>query len=58
MEQTYKETVQKSWMDDQGKLGFHVRVMLNGQENISRDDLSYPLADGDRITFFMMITGG
>jgi molybdopterin converting factor small subunit len=58
MEQTYGETLRKSWMDDQGKLGFHVRVMLNGKENISRDDLTYPLADRDRVTFLMMITGG
>jgi molybdopterin converting factor small subunit len=58
MEQTYGETLRKSWMDDQGKLGFHVRVMLNGKENISRNDLVYSLADGDRVTFFMMITGG
>jgi len=58
MEQTYGEKVQKSWMDDQGKLGFHVRVMLNGKENIPRDNLAYQLTDGDRVTFLMMITGG
>jgi len=58
MEQNYGEAVQNAWMDHQGKLGWHVRVMLNGKENIPRDNLSYRLDDGDRVAFFMMITGG
>lgn len=58
LEKAYEETVQKSLMDDQGKLGFHVRVMLNGKDSIPRDNLAFPLSDGDRVTFLMMITGG
>ena len=58
LETTYGPTVRKAFLDPEGAVGNHVRVILNGRDNIPRHELSHPLKDGDHLMFVMMMSGG
>jgi sulfur-carrier protein len=45
-------------LDDQGHVRKHVAVFVNGTMHRDRDDLSRPLADGDRVHVIQALTGG
>lgn len=58
LERTYGAPVRKDLVNAQGTVDETVQILRNGDEWVGRDALSLPLADGDEITFLLMMAGG
>lgn len=58
LEARHGQQVRKDLLTPQGTVNDTVQVMRNGSDWIPRDALSHPLAEGDEITFLLMMAGG
>ena len=50
--------VRKDLLTAQGTVNDTVQVLRNGSDWVPRDALSFSLAEGDQITFLLMMAGG
>jgi hypothetical protein len=55
---TYGASIRKGLLDENGHVDQSVQVLINEQDWISREDASFRLNDGDRVTFLLMVAGG
>ncbi len=55
---TYGVPLSRAILGEKGEVNAAVQVLHNDREWIARDDLSYPLRDGDAVTFILMVAGG
>ncbi|MDY7038456.1 MAG: MoaD/ThiS family protein [Thermodesulfobacteriota bacterium] len=58
LERTYGPPIRKALLDKKGAIDKSVQVMRNEREWISREDLTFPLNDGECLTFLLMVAGG
>lgn len=58
LEAAYGAPIRKALLDAKGIVDRSVQVLRNDREWISREDLSFPLQEGDRLTFLLMVAGG
>jgi molybdopterin converting factor small subunit len=54
----YGRDVQRFLLDESGQLDMSLRVTINQQEWIRRNQMDRPLQDGDRVTIMMLAAGG
>lgn len=58
LKETYGALLSKAILGEKGEVNAAVQVLHNDREWIGRDDFSYPLRDGDAVTFILMVAGG
>jgi len=54
----YADAIQKTLLNEKGAVHGSVQVLRNEREWIPREDLSFSLQDGDRVSFLLMVAGG
>jgi len=55
---SYGASIREGLLDENGDVDQSVQVLINEQDWISREDFSFRLSDGDRVTFLLMVAGG
>ncbi|MBI4768624.1 MAG: MoaD/ThiS family protein [Deltaproteobacteria bacterium] len=58
LKQLYGEPFHKALLNDRGLVDNSVQVVRNELVQVAREDLSFPLREGDTITFLFMMAGG
>jgi molybdopterin converting factor small subunit len=58
LEQIYGEPLRRALLNDRGQVDNSVQVIRNELVQVAREDLSFPLKEGDTITFLFMMAGG
>ncbi|MGQ9654739.1 MAG: MoaD/ThiS family protein [Thermodesulfobacteriota bacterium] len=54
----YGTEMAEALLDEEGELDPAVQVIRNGEQWLSREDLSAELQEGDRVVFLLLVAGG